>query len=45
VATGGREAVPASFGPEAFIPTVDAYFYRVAIAVSAALRGERHVAV
>lgn len=28
-----------------FIPTVDRYFYRVAIAASMVLRGERHVAV
>ncbi|HET7093112.1 MAG TPA: NUDIX domain-containing protein, partial [Thermomicrobiales bacterium] len=28
-----------------FIPTIDRYFYRVAIAADAALRGERHAAV
>ena len=28
-----------------FIPTVDRYFYRVAVAAGLALRGERHVAV
>ena len=43
--TTGSEATRASFGSDAFIPAVDAYFYRVAIAVSASLRGERHVAV
>ncbi len=41
----GPNAVAASFGREAFIPNIDAYFYRVAIAADAALRGERHVAV
>jgi len=42
-----RAAEPetASFALDAFIPTVDGYFYRVAIAAAAALRGERYVAV
>ncbi len=43
--TGTEKSESASFGPEAFIPTVDGYFYRVAIAASAALRGDLHVAV
>jgi 8-oxo-dGTP pyrophosphatase MutT (NUDIX family) len=42
---GDLGVVPASFGRAAFIPNVDNYFYRVAIAAAAALRGERHVAV
>lgn len=33
------------FSVDAFMPTIDNYFYRVAIAAAAALRGERHVAV
>jgi isopentenyldiphosphate isomerase len=33
------------YGREAFVPNVDRYFYRVAIAAAAALRGERHLAV
>lgn len=36
---------PTLFGPVAFIPTVDRYFYRVAIAAAAVLRGDRHAAV
>ncbi|CAA9557615.1 MAG: Putative Nudix hydrolase YfcD [uncultured Thermomicrobiales bacterium] len=43
--TGTARPEPAAFASEAFIPTVDGYFYRVAIAAAAALRGERHVAV
>lgn len=43
--TGAARPEPASFGRDAFIPTVDRYFYRVAIAAAAALHGERHVAV
>lgn len=39
------EVVQASFGRDAFIPNIDNYVYRVAIAADAALRGERHVAV
>lgn len=42
---GATEVVAASFGRHAFIPNIDNYFYRVAIAADAALRGERHVAV
>lgn len=36
---------PAEIGPGDFIPTVDRYFYRVAVAASLALRGEPHIAV
>lgn len=43
--TGASEVVAASFGRQAFIPNIDNYFYRVAIAAEAVLRGERHVAV
>jgi isopentenyldiphosphate isomerase len=46
------QVVPGSGDPEAvrialadFIPAIDRYFYRVAIAVERALHGERHVAV
>ena len=45
ISPGAREEITAGFGPADFIPTVDGYFYRVAVATAAALRGERHVAV
>lgn len=45
IAPGGTEPTAATFTPDDFIPSIDRYFYRVAIAASAALRGERHVAV
>ena len=41
----GLPADRASFAFDAFVPNVDRYFYRVAIAAAGALRGERHVAV
>ena len=43
--TGTPKPATATFESAAFIPTVDGYFYRVAIAAAAALRGERFVAV
>ena len=43
--TGASEPTIATFATDAFIPTIDRYFYRVAIAAAAVLRGERHVAV
>jgi len=37
---------PATIGPGDFVPTpVDRYFYRIAIAIAAVLRGDRHVAI
>ncbi len=45
LAPGAAQAVPVACGPDDFIPSVDRYFYRVAVAAAAALRGERHVAV
>ncbi len=45
IAPGDATSAPASFAPADFIPSVDRYFYRVAVAAMAALRGERHVAV
>ncbi len=42
---GADRAETASVGADDFIPSDDRYFYRMAIAVGAALRGERHVAV
>ena len=45
IAPGAAGAQPSTFGRDDFIPTVDHYFYRVAIATAAALRGERYVAV
>ena len=45
ITPGVAEANPVTLTTTDFIPTVDRYFYRVAIAVAAALRGERHVAV
>jgi len=51
-AVAGQAIAPGEAAPRAvtltrddFIPSVDRYFYRVAIAAAAALRGERHVAV
>jgi hypothetical protein len=38
--TSGR-----TFHADDFIPNVDRYFYRVAIAADAAWRGARHIAV
>ena len=45
LAPGAAQAVPVACRPDDFIPSVDRYFYRVAVAAAAALRGERHVAV
>lgn len=45
IVPGADRSTTAVFDPNDFIPTVDRYFYRVAIAAGAALRGERHVAV
>jgi isopentenyldiphosphate isomerase len=45
LAPGAARPVPVTCTPNDFIPTVDRYFYRVAIATAAALRGEHHVAV
>ena len=45
LAPGTADPIPITCAPDDFIPTVDRYFYRVAIAAAAALRGERHVAV
>lgn len=39
------ETERATFSPGDFIPSVDRYFFRVAIAIAAALRGESYVAV
>lgn len=45
IASGEREGSAGTFTVEDFIPSVDRYFYRMAIAATAALRGDRHVAV
>jgi len=45
IAPGAREPSPSAFSPADFIPTVDRYFYRIAVATAAALRGDHHVAV
>jgi isopentenyldiphosphate isomerase len=45
LAPGAAHPEPAVFTPPDFIPGVDRYFYRVAIAAAAALRGDRHLAV
>jgi isopentenyldiphosphate isomerase len=44
-APGDREIRRSSIGLDDFIPTIDRYFYRVAIAVAVAHRGDRHLAV
>jgi isopentenyldiphosphate isomerase len=41
----GDRPRPESVERDRFIPNVDRYFYRVAIAAAAALRGDRHLAV
>jgi 8-oxo-dGTP pyrophosphatase MutT (NUDIX family) len=45
IAPGATHAQPITAGSDDFIPTVDRYFLRVAIAAHNALRGERFVAV
>lgn len=45
LAPGGEPPLPATLTAADFIPTVDRYFYRVAIAAGLALRGDAHVAV
>jgi isopentenyldiphosphate isomerase len=45
IAPGAAEGEGIEARPEEFIPTVDRYFLRVALAAGAALRGERYVAV
>ena len=45
IAPGEATPRPVTLTADDFIPTVDRYSYRVAIAVMAALRGDRHVAV
>jgi isopentenyldiphosphate isomerase len=44
-APGDRESRRSSVGLGDFIPTIDRYFYRVAIAAAAAHRGDRYLAV
>ena len=45
IAPGERAPYPVSIAGKDFIPGLDRYPYRVAIAAGLALRGERHVAV
>jgi isopentenyldiphosphate isomerase len=45
LAPGAATAEPVTIGLEDFIPNIDRYFYRVAIAVDLVLRGSRHAAV
>ncbi len=45
IAPGMGTSVPAEIGLVDFIPTVDRYFYRVAVAAGLGLRGEPHVTV
>lgn len=45
ITPGTATIAPAEIGQGDFIPTVDRYFYRVAVAAGLALRGEPHVAV
>jgi isopentenyldiphosphate isomerase len=42
---GEREPFPVAIRGEDFIPTIDRYYYRVAIAVKRAFAGEKHVVV
>jgi isopentenyldiphosphate isomerase len=45
LAAGAHQTDLVAISRDDFVPTVDDYFYRVAIATTAALRGERHVAI
>ena len=45
IAPGASAPSPVEITAEAFIPSIDRYSYRVAIAADLVLRGERHVAV
>lgn len=45
IAPGATQSVPVTVLSDDFIPTIDRYFLRVAIAVRNALRGDRYVAV
>jgi isopentenyldiphosphate isomerase len=45
IAPGADRASRVTITPADFIPAVDRYFYRVAIATAAVSRGERHVAI
>ena len=45
IAPGGSASSPVEITAEDFIPSIDRYYYRVAIAADRVLRGERHVAV
>jgi isopentenyldiphosphate isomerase len=45
IAPGELAPRPVGISTDDFIPTVDGYYYRVAIATDRVLRGERHVAV
>ena len=42
---GDTETTRATYGPADFIPGIDRYFFRVAVAADAVLRGERWAAV
>ncbi len=45
IAPGSTVIEPITATPGDFIPNLDRYLYRVAIAVSLALRGESHLSV
>jgi isopentenyldiphosphate isomerase len=45
LAPGAGEPEPVTIGTDDFIPNIDRYFYRVAIAAGLVLRGARHAAV
>ena len=45
IAPGAAHAEPLTVGMDAFIPTVDQYYLRVAIAAQSVIRGDRYVAV
>jgi isopentenyldiphosphate isomerase len=45
IAPGEAAPIPVEITVADFIPTIDRYYYRVAIAADRVLRGERHVAV
>ncbi|MCC7024788.1 MAG: NUDIX domain-containing protein [Thermomicrobiales bacterium] len=45
IAPGANEAAPIVARPDEFIPAIDRYYLRVAIAAQNALRGDRYVAI
>jgi len=45
ISAASREVETVVLGPDVFIPRIDRYPYRVAIAIQSTLRGDQHVAI